>query len=334
MKVYGGLFPDLDIVPARIRELEDLGYDVVMTTEIAHDPFFPLLLAAEHSQRVDLVTSVAIAFARNPMTLAGIAHDLNAYSRGRFILGLGSQIKPHITRRMSMPWSKPAARMREFILAMRAIWDCWYQGRPLDFRGEFYTHTLMTPMFTPLDIESGPPRVMLAGVGPRMTRVAGEVADGFLAHSFTTARYMREVTLPALERGLAASGRSRSDFEIACAVLTVSGADEQAYEASRQEVCQRIAFYGSTPAYRPVLERHGWGDLQSELRALSKQERWAEMGALIEDDILEEFAIVAEPEEIPSLLKERYGGLMDSWICSVDTGDPVRQGAMLRALQQ
>ena len=208
MKVYGGLMPDLPAVPESIRRLEDLGYDVVMTTEIAHDPFFPLLLAAEHSQRIGLITSVAIAFARNPMSLANVAHDLNSYSKGRFILGLGSQIKPHITRRMSMPWSKPAARMREFILAMRAIWDCWYQGQPLDFRGEFYKHTLMTPMFSPLDTEYGPPRVMLAGVGPRITRVAGDVADGFLAHSFTTARYMREVTLPALEQGLAASGRS------------------------------------------------------------------------------------------------------------------------------
>jgi probable F420-dependent oxidoreductase len=188
-------------------------------------------------------------------------------------------------------------------------------------------------MFSPLDNEHAAPRVMLAGVGPRMTRVAGEVADGFLAHSFTTARYMREVTLPALERGLAASGRSRSEYEIACPVLTVSGANEQAYEASRQEVCQRIAFYGSTPAYRPVLEAHGWGDLQSELRALSKQEKWVEMGALIEDDILEEFAIVAEPEDIPSRLKQRYGGLIDSWICSIDTGDPVRQRELLSAVQ-
>jgi len=334
MRVYGGLVPDLNAVPASIRELEGLGYDVVMTTEIAHDPFFPLLLAAEHSQRIGLVTSVAIAFARNPMTFAGIAHDLNSYSKGRFILGLGSQIKPHITRRMSMPWSKPAARMREFILAMRAIWDCWYQGQPLNFRGEFYTHTLMTPMFSPLDTEYGAPRVMLAGVGPRMTQVAGEVADGFIAHSFTTVRYMREVTLPALERGLAASGRSRSDYEVVCPVLTVSTADEPSFGASREEVAQRIAFYGSTPAYRPVLELHGWGDLQTELQALSKQQRWVEMGALIEDEILQEFTIVAEPKDIPARLKERYGDLIDSWICSIDTGDPHRQRELLRALQQ
>ena len=334
MKVYGGLMPDLRAVPENIRRLEELGYDVVMTTEIAHDPFFPLLLAAEHSQRIGLITSVAIAFARNPMTLANVAHDLNSYAKGRFILGLGSQIKPHITRRMSMPWSKPAARMREFILAMRAIWDCWYQGQPLDFRGEFYKHTLMTPMFSPLDTEYGAPRVMLAGVGPRMTQVAGEVADGFLAHSFTTARYMREVTLPALERGLAASGRSRSDYEIACPVLSVSTAEGPTLGASRQEVCQRIAFYGSTPAYRPVLELHGWGDLQGELQALSKQQKWADMGALIEDDMLQEFAIVAEPRDIPSRLKERYSDLIDSWICSIDTGDPEQQRELVRAVQQ
>ena len=197
------------------------------------DPFFPLLLAAEHSERIELMTSIAVAFARSPMTLANVAHDLNEYSNGRFILGLGSQIKPHIARRFSLPWSKPAARMREFIQAMRAIWDCWYEGKPLDFRGEFYSHTLMTPMFTPTGMKAEQPRVFLAAVGPLMTEVAGEVADGVIAHAFTTERHMTEVTLPAIERGLEKSGRSRSDFAVSCPVFVISGDTEEAMEASR-----------------------------------------------------------------------------------------------------
>ncbi len=210
MKVDGTLpFEDLARVPERVRQLEELGYDGAVSAEVANDPFLPLALAAEHSQRIELLTSIAVAFARNPMLLAQTGHDLNAFSRGRLIMGLGSQIRPHITRRFSMPWSRPAARMREFILAMRAIWDCWYEDQKLDFRGEFYSHSLMTPNFTPKSQDYGAPRVFLAAVGPLMTEVAGEVADGLIAHAFTTEAYMKEVTLPAIDRGLAAAGRSR-----------------------------------------------------------------------------------------------------------------------------
>ena len=216
MKVDSGLFGDLAAIPARVRELEEMGYDGAMTAETSNDPFFPIALAAEHSENIELMTSIAVAFSRTPMILANIGHDLNAFSKGRFILGLGSQIRPHITKRFSMPWSKPAARMREFIQAMHAIWGNWYEGDRLDFRGEFYQHTLMTPMFTPTNKEYGAPRVYLAAVGPKMTEVAGEVADGLIAHAFTTERYMREVTLPAVERGLATAGRSRDRFAITC----------------------------------------------------------------------------------------------------------------------
>ncbi len=278
MKVLGGLMAGLADVPGAVARLEERGYDGAVPAEVASDPFLPLLLAAEHSERIALMTAIAVAFARNPMTLANVAHDLNAYSRGRFVLGLGSQIRPHIRRRFSMPWSQPAARMREFILAMRAIWDCWYNGEKLDLRGDFYQHTLMTPMFTPTNTEYGAPRVALAAVGPLMTETAGEVADGLIAHAFTTQRYMREVTLPALERGFAKSGRSRADFVITCPVFVVSGVDEQSREASRSSVSQQIAFYGSTPAYRRVLELHGWGELQGELHRMSKQGLWGEMG--------------------------------------------------------
>jgi probable F420-dependent oxidoreductase len=311
MKIDAGMMGPLEYVPKTAASLESAGFDGIMTAELANDPFYPLVLAAEHTERVELLTSIAVAFSRNPMILANQGHDLNAYSKGRFIMGLGSQIKPHITRRFSMPWSKPAARMREFILAMRAIWDCWYEGKALDFQGDFYTHTLMTPMFTPGDHSYGAPRVLLAAVGPRMTEVAGEVADGMIAHSFTTERYLREVTLPALERGFEKSGRTRDNFEISCPVFVVTGNSEEQIAASRTGVTRQLAFYASTPAYRPVLELHGWGDVQSEMHRLSKQGKWETMGELVTDEILDAFAVCAEPYDIAKLLKSRYGDLID-----------------------
>lgn len=317
MKVDSGLLSsDLAGVPARARALEAAGYDGAVTAEIANDPFLPLALAAEHTERIELMTSIAVAFARNPMTLAQTAHDLNAFSQGRFILGLGSQIRPHITKRFSMPWSKPAARMREFILAMRAVWDTWYTGKPLDFRGEFYSHTLMTPMFTPTNTEHGAPQVFLAAVGPLMTEVAGETADGLIAHAFTTPRYLEEVTLPAVERGLAKAGRSRADFSITCPVFVVTGADEKSFATSRDATARQIAFYGSTPAYRPVLELHGRGELQSELNRLSKLGKWDEMGTRIDDEMLEAFAVVAEPDRVVQALRERCGDAIDRVLCT------------------
>ena len=334
MKIDAGLMiTDLGNVPGRVRKLEATGYDAAVTAEIANDPFLALTLAAEHSERIELMTSIAVAFSRNPMTLAQTSHDLNAYSKGRFILGLGSQIRPHITKRFSMPWSAPAARMREFILAMRAIWDCWYSAKPLEFRGEFYTHTLMTPMFTPTEKSFGAPRVYLAAVGPRMTEVAGEVADGLIAHGFTTEKYFREVTLPALERGLAKAGRSRADFTVTCPTFVVTGADERAFEASRDAVTKQIAFYGSTPAYRGVLEAHGWGELQSELNRLSKLGRWDEMGAHIDDEILDAFAVVAEPDGIVPALKARCGDGIDRVLCTFPTGITGDESALLEALR-
>ncbi len=311
MKVDGGLPSDLHEVPSRIRELEEAGFAAAMTAETAHDPFFPLVLAAEHSERIELMTSIAVAFARSPMTLANVGHDLNAYSKGRFILGLGSQIRPHITKRFSMPWSSPAARMREMILAMRAIWANWYEGERLRFQGDFYSHTLMTPMFTPTDTEYGPPKVFLAAVGPLMTEVAGEVADGLIVHPFTTQSYMRDTTLPAIDRGLATAGRDRSDFQITYPGFIVSGHDEKTFEATKRAVKKQISFYGSTPAYRPVLESEGWGDLQLELNRMSKQGQWDEMGLLITDEMLDAFAVVGEPDGIAEGVLARYGDVVD-----------------------
>jgi probable F420-dependent oxidoreductase len=247
------------------------------------------------------------------MTLANTAWDLQAYSKGRFVLGLGSQIKPHITKRFSMPWSQPAARMREFVLAMRAIWDSWLTGEKLEFRGEFYTHTLMTPFFTPQasDLDGfGPPKVFLAGVGELMTEVAGEVCDGFLCHGFTTEKYLREVTIPALERGRAKAGKTMDDFEIVGPSFVVTGNNDEEMEQAAAGTRQQIAFYGSTPAYRKVLEVHGWGSLQDELNAMSKQGKWTEMGELIDDEILNTFAVVGTPEEIAPELSTRYGDVI------------------------
>jgi probable F420-dependent oxidoreductase len=333
VKVDAGLMGGLEQVPQAIQALEELGFDGAITAELAGDPFFPLLLAAEHSERIQLMTSIAVAFARSPMIVANIANDLQSYSKGRFVLGLGSQIKPHITKRFSMPWSSPAARMREFIQAMRAIWACWYEGEKLDYRGEFYQHTLMTPMFTPTNNPHGAPRVLLAAVGPKMTEVAGEVADGMLVHSFTTRRYLTEVTLPAIERGLATAGRSRNDFEISYPAFVVSGRDEKAWQEARTGVARQLAFYASTPAYKGVLDLHGWGDLQPEMNRLSKQGAWVEMGDLVTDEILEEFAVVAEPGKVAGALKERFGGLVDRVTCTFPFLPRAERPAAIRELR-
>ncbi|MFL6207199.1 MAG: LLM class F420-dependent oxidoreductase [Acidimicrobiales bacterium] len=318
MKVDGGIGdmrggPDgayLARTGAAAKELEAQGYDGIWSAETSHDPFFPLLLAAQDTERVELGTGIAVAFARNPMNLAQIAWDLQAASQGRFILGLGSQIKPHITKRFSMPWSHPAARMREMILAIRAIWASWNDGTKLDFHGDFYTHTLMTPFFNPGPNPHGDAKIALAGVGELMTEVAGEVCDGFLCHGFTTERYLREVTLPALERGAAKAGRSLADIEISGPAFVVTGANEEEMARSSAGTKQQIAFYGSTPAYRPVLELHGWGGLQDDLNKMSKEGKWQEMGELITDEILHTFAVVAEPEKLASGLSERYGDIV------------------------
>ena len=273
MKVDGGVGWDLSSAGAQALELEEMGYSGILSAETSHDPFLPLAFAAQHTKEVDLITGIAVAFARTPMILANIGHDLNATSKGRFVLGLGSQIRPHITKRFSMPWSSPAARMREFILAMRAIWANWYDGESLEFTGKFYTHTLMTPFFTPTNNDYGAPRVFLAAVGPRMTEVAGEVADGIIIHAFTTEKYLREVTIPAIERGLEKSGRSRDDFEISYPCFVITGRDEKELAEAKVATKRQIAFYGSTPAYKPVLESIGAGDLQGELNTMSKQGR-------------------------------------------------------------
>jgi probable F420-dependent oxidoreductase len=293
------------------KRLEEFGFDGAFTFEGPHDPFFPLLLAARETKRIELATAVAIAFARSPMLLANIGHDLQELSEGRFILGLGSQIKPHIEKRFSMPWSKPAARMRELVLAIRAIWADWSGDAKLDFRGEFYQHTLMTPFFNPGPNPFGDPRIFVAGVGPRMTEVAGEVADGFIVHPFHTPESIRDTTMPALEKGLAKAERKREDFELSYQLMVVSGHDDEMLENADTQVRGQIAFYGSTPAYRGVLDSRGWGDLQPELNRLSKLGQWPEMIGLISDEVLESIAICGKPGELADKIRSRCAGVAD-----------------------
>ena len=337
MKVDGGIGGNLASAGQLAKELEAAGYSGGWTAETSHDPFLPLLLGAEHTESIELGTSIAVAFARNPMLLANLGWDLQAFSKGRFILGLGSQIKPHITKRFSMEWSHPAPRMREMIMAIRAIWDTWENGTPLAFRGDYYTHTLMTPFFTPdrADLAGfGVPKIFLAGVGTLMTEVAGEVCDGFICHGFTTEKYLREVTIPALERGRAKAGKTMEGFEIIGPSFVVTGNNEEEMAAAVAGTRQQIAFYGSTPAYRPVLDIHGWGGLQDELNTLSKQGKWVEMGELITDEILDAFAVVGQPETVAPELHRRYGDVIQriSFYAPYKS-DPERWSGVLSALK-
>ncbi|PVZ09972.1 TIGR03617 family F420-dependent LLM class oxidoreductase [Actinomycetospora cinnamomea] len=308
--VTGGLdsFAD-DAVTA-----EKAGYDAVWASETQHDPAVMITLAATRTERITLGTAISVAFARTPMTTAMTANDLHLVTGGRYVLGLGTQIKPHVTKRFSMPWSRPADRMHEYIRAVRAIWDAWATGERLEFRGEFYTHTLMTPFFSPGPNPHGHPPIHLAGVGPRMTAVAGEVADGFMAHAFSTERYLHEVTLPALHRGFERAGRDGSGFEFSATALIATGDTEEEFAASVREVRRQVAFYGSTPAYHPVLELHGWGELARELNTLSKRAaedptQWEAMGDALDDEVLHTIAIVAEPDQVGPALERRFGSV-------------------------
>jgi len=311
MKTDAIIHGNLAEAATAIRHAEDAGFDGAVSVEISHDPFLPLALGAAATERVDLITGIAVAFARNPMNAAVLANDINRLSNGRFILGLGSQIKPHITKRFSMPWSDPAARMREFVLAIRAIWESWNEGTPLEFRGEYYRHTLMTPMFNQGPSECGDPRIFVAAVGPAMTAVAGEVADGLMAHGFTTPSYLREVTMVNLAKGLERSNRSRRDVEVTIPIMSAVGRDDAEVAPKLAAVRQQLAFYGSTPAYRGVLEHHGWGEVGDELNRLSKQGEWVAMGDLITDEMLREFAVVGDTESVTSEIKRKFEGLVD-----------------------
>jgi probable F420-dependent oxidoreductase len=292
-------------------ELEAVGFDGAYTFEGQNDPFISLAAAAMNTERMELMTSIAVAFARNPMSLAYQANDLQLLSGGRFILGLGTQVKAHIERRFNMPWSKPAARMREMVRAVKTIWDCWESGEKLKFEGEFYQHTLMSPTFSPGANPHGAPKIYIAGVGPLMTQVAAEVGEGLFVHPFHTPQSLAQLTLPAVQAGLDAAGKQRSDFDIAAQVITATGLDEEQMAAAEFSCRSQIAFYASTPAYLPVLAAHGWEDMQAETNRLSREGKWAEMAALVDDEILHTFAVVGEPAQVARQLVERFDGQVE-----------------------
>ena len=302
-----GIFAAPEQIETAAIAAEADGYDGFNVPETKHDAFVCAALAARATERISLRSSIAVAFARNPMNVAVLANDIQLISGGRFQLGLGSQIRPHIERRYSMPWSHPAARMEDFIAAVRAIWASWATGERLAFRGTFYQHTLMTDFFNPGPNPSGNPPVLLAAVGERMTGVAGRVGDGMLCHSFTTEAYLRERTIPALR---AARG-TLDGFELTLPVFVVLGSDDKARAAAETGVREQIAFYGSTPAYRPVLDLHGWGELHEKLNLLSRRQEWSAMGQLISDDVLNAFAIAGDPSQVAAEVLARFGDIVN-----------------------
>ncbi|HSI26239.1 MAG TPA: TIGR03617 family F420-dependent LLM class oxidoreductase [Aeromicrobium sp.] len=316
---------DLDLTyhgdPAGIgsvaRAIEERGTaGALYVPEGAHDAFVYLTLASSHTQRLRLGTSIALAFARSPMAMAYPAYDVHRLSGGRLVLGIGSQIKPHIERRFSMPWSRPAERMGEYIGALRAIWQTWQTGEALDFRGEFYTHTLMPPLFNPGPLDFPSPEIWLAGVGPRMVKTAGAEADGFICHPLLSRSYLAHELHPALEAGRASTEATRA-FTVAAMAMVVTGRTEEAFAEAVAGTKRQIGFYASTPAYKPVLDHHGWGDLHAEAHAFTKQGRWSELGDLVDDEILTTLAVVGELATVGDALRERFDGLASRAILSI-----------------
>jgi probable F420-dependent oxidoreductase len=314
---------DLADVPAAARAAEAAGFDGLITTENRNDPFLALGVAAVNTTRVALGTGVAIAFSRSPMPVANAAWDLQVTSRGRFVLGLGSQVRAHNEKRFSVPWSAPAPRLREYVEALRAIWRCWETGEKLDFRGQHYTFTLMTPNFTPRSTGQPMVPVMIAAVGPGMLRVAGEVCDGVRLHGFCTRRYVDEVVMRELRTGMLRGGRERERFEISGGGFIATGADEASVANMVEWVRYRVAFYASTPAYWPVLEVHGLGDLGRKLNAMSRAGQWDRMAGEIPDDVVRLFAAVGTHREIAREIERRFGGVADS--IALSGGYGVRQ---------
>ncbi len=300
-----GFATDLKDVGALAQAAETIGFATIWTSETQHDPFLPLTHVAAQTSRLKFGTAVAIAFARSPLVVAYTAWDLAKQSGGRFILGLGTQVKPHIERRFGMTWTAPVPRLREYVQATRAVWQAWQTGEKLNFRGEEYKLTLMTPFFSPGPIATPNIPIFIAGVGAPLCKLAGEVADGFHVHSYHTRRYLSEVVLPAIEAGARKADRNRQAIEVTTAAFVALNEDEIAVQR------QQVAFYASTPSYRPVLDFHGWGKVGEELSALAARGRWNEMPGLITDEMLETFVIVGDWNDVAEKLRAKYDGLLD-----------------------
>jgi probable F420-dependent oxidoreductase len=308
LAVEGKHLPTIDEVGGTA---EALGFAGLWTSETKHDSFLPLAVAASSTRALDLGTSIAIAFSRSPMTTAQISWDLQDLSGGRFILGLGTQVKAHIERRFSMPWGRPAARLKDYILALRAIWQSFQTEDSLDYEGEFYQHTLMTPFFNPGPIEHPEIPIYIAGVNTRLARLAGELCDGFHVHPFHTPEYVRHIVKPAIKEGAEKEDRHPEDIKLATSVFVITGKTEEEVEDQREKIRAQTAFYASTPSYRVVLEAHGWEDIGEELGKFARDKKWDEMPNLITDEMLRTFAVEAAPDEVGTALKERYEGLID-----------------------
>ena len=312
------------LIPSIVEEVvryDQQGFARMWAGEVNGDAMLPLMLAAAHTERLELGTGIVTAFPRSPMHLAASAHDLQLYSQGRFSLGLGSQVRAHVERRLGGVWDRPVPRMRELILALRAIWSCWNEGTPLAFEGEFFRHTLMTPAFMPPSSPYGPPPVFVAAVGPAMTRMAAEVADGMLAHGVMSRSYLQEVTIPIVEQGLAAAGRQRAEFQISAPALIASGADDRQLEASVDSARSLLAFYLATPAYRRVLDHHGWGDLQTDLNALARSGDWNALRRHLPDEVLETFVMAGPAKVVAEKVRERLE-ILDRITLSFVPGSP------------
>ncbi|OGO53273.1 MAG: hypothetical protein A2148_09095 [Chloroflexi bacterium RBG_16_68_14] len=337
MKVDTGLpVGDLSQVAEAARRAEALGYDGAFTPETGHDPFLPHVIAAEHTQRLELGTAVAIAFPRSPMATAQIAWDLQKLSKGRFTVGLGTQVKGHIVRRYGMDWHPPGPRLREYILMMRAIWDSWQNGAKPAFEGKYYRYTLMTPFFSPGPIDFPRPKVHISAINPYNCRLVGELCDGIKLHGFNTPKYLREVILPNIKAGANKAGRDPKEIEICGLVFVITGRNEEEVEKAKAPVRQQIAFYGSTRTYRPVLDIEGWGDMNEELFALSLEGKWQEMATKITEDMLEQFAITGTYDEIVPKIKEKCAGVIDRITFGIPTRTPEdeeRLKAMIKELQ-
>lgn len=307
MKIDAGLVAaNLQDVSTLARAAEEIGFDGLWTSETQHDPFLPLAIAAEHTNRLEIGTAIAVAFPRSPTVIAHTAWDLASQSNGRFILGLGTQVKAHIERRFGMAWESPTPKLRELIKSVRALWEAWQGDGKVNYRGQFYKITLMTPFFNPGPIAHPDVPIYIAGVNEKLCELAGELCQGFHVHPFHTSKYVREVTIPSIERGLKKSNRTRADIALSSAIFAAT--DELEKEAARAQ----ISFYASTPTYRPVLEIHGWGEIGERLSAMAARGKWSEMPAHISDEILNEVAIIAEdPRELASRIQARYSAVLD-----------------------
>ena len=324
---------ELGAVASEAAWAESMGYDGVSSSETSHDPFLPLALAATATSHVTLETRVAIAFPRSPMVVAHTSRDLQDLSRGRFRLGLGTQVKGHIERRFSTSWESPGPKLREYVQSLRHIWDCWAGGNSLDYQGQFYQFSLMTPFFNPGPGQFPAPEIFTGAVNGYNCRVAGEVCDGLMLHSLTSAEYVRQVVRPSLLRGAERAERDPSSVQLSGGGFIITGPNQASIREAKAEVRQRIAFYASTRTYFPVLECHGFTEIGPQLHQMSLRGEWTGMGELISDEMLDAFAVVGEYDEVAEKYIQRYGGLLDELSFSPTTAAPMEEAQLRKIIR-